>query len=210
VTGDLFTAAQDMRAPVCLYNSPARGVDARIAEFDSWKLTYGEIASYPRSHAWVPTFTGPVTPTPDHCQATVLSALLLTAASTPAAAGRPWPDCDCATASAGRCYRGACRNPACNWESGPVEDENEAAEAAMDHAWPGWRDVPIVPRWPGHGTSKAAKAADAAWQAKAIGLYPADWLDLGGPVRTYRTPPSVRHRGDYATPWGGYDMGVPV
>jgi hypothetical protein len=114
------------------------------------------------------------------------------------------PDCTCCTEIDDYLYRGACRG--CDWEGDPRLEmgENPAAEDAMDHAWPGWRDVPIVPRCPGDRT------AQARWQERVVPQYPAGWLEAGGPIRTLRDgPASSRHHADVAsTPWGGYDMGV--
>jgi hypothetical protein len=48
-------------------------------------------------------------------------------------------------------YRGACLG--CGWVAEGVHllregGENAGAEDANDHAWPGWRDLPVVPRPP--------------------------------------------------------------
>jgi Family of unknown function (DUF6349) len=202
---DLAAEVQLDRTPVCLYRSDARGLAARIAEFEKWKAEYGSWGSLLRSHAWTVTYTSSSEPS-ERCQPTLLAAHLSVRIGTDSSA---WPDCDCCASSGeGLYYRGACRNPDCNWEGVPVGDENPGAEEAHDHAWPGWRDVPVVTKWPGRGSSRKDKEADARWQAQVVPQYPPGWLEAGGPIRTYRKPPGTRHNGMYATPWGGYDMGV--
>ena len=84
-------------------------------------------------------------------------------------------------------YRGACFG--CGWH-GPAHDrENPAVEDAHDHAWPGWRDLPIVPRCPYDATSKQRQK----WIATIATIYCAHGIDLehwgiggGAPIRTER------------------------
>ena len=101
-------------------------------------------------------------------------------------------------------YRGACLG--CGWVAEDErETENGGAEDAHDHAWPGWRWIPEVPRPPsGEGPRERDKARER-WEAKAAPLLPPGWLHGGGPIRTLRTAPGTRHV-PQATPWGGYDM----
>lgn len=102
-------------------------------------------------------------------------------------------------------YRGACLG--CGWVSETIrDDENGAVEDAMDHCWPGWRDLPIVDKPPDdHGESKAATKQRAAW-IKRVGIaYPEGWLESGGPIRTARESMGTRHVPG-RTPFGGYDL----
>lgn len=119
--------------------------------------------------------------------------------------------CDCDERDDGPCqcvgdllYRGACL--ACAWEGDPVaDDENAAAEDAADHAFPGWRDLPVLDPI----NSLADTKQTAAYAAKATAAYPPGWLQVpGAPVRTHRTPGASRHVPG-RSPAGGYDMGVP-
>lgn len=97
----------------------------------------------------------------------------------------------------------------CGWSSSTFADENEAVEEWHDHAWPGWRDLPVVPAEvrPHAGgflgsDDKAARARARAWVAER---YPAEWQWPGAPVLTERTPPGTRHVPGYS-PWGGFDI----
>lgn len=188
---DLLAAIEDAKlddpAPT-LYGSLARGLAARAAEFAAWRDTYGSFASIGRSHAWTVCITCPDTPT-ERCQPTVLSADLR---------------CDCDRYDECTCigdlmYRGACRH--CDWEGEPHDRENTAAEDACDHAWPGWRDVPVVPTVPEERKKRAA------WLERTVEIYPPGWLEDGGPIRTARSGYGTRHVPS-RTPFGGYDLAV--
>jgi hypothetical protein len=195
MTEDLFDLAQQKLTPACLYHSPARGLAARLAEHEASRDTFGKSMF---DHAWRVAICHTSDPA-GRCQVTVLEVDVRSS-------DRPHPyrcpPCDCLEVVNELQYRGACRNPLCNWEGDPRGSENESTEDAHDHAWPGWRDIPVVSKWPGEGR------ADVTWQAKVVPLHPVGWLEAGGPIRTAREKGATRHNGTYATPWGGYDMGV--
>jgi Family of unknown function (DUF6349) len=192
---DLFTAIEEakLEAPApTLYGSPARGLAARAAEMTAWRNEYGGFGCLPRSHAWTVHISCPDTAT-ERCQPTVLSADLRC-------------DCDRFDDHCESCccigelrYRGACRG--CDWEGDPRAEENRAAEDACDHAWPGWRDLPVVPSVPDERKSRAR------WVERVAALYPLAWLEDGGPIRTSRSKYGTRHVPS-RTPFGGYDLAV--
>jgi hypothetical protein len=93
-------------------------------------------------------------------------------------------------------FRGACRG--CDWEGEPGADENPAAEAACDHAWPGWRALPVVERM-------SEEHKPRARLERVTGRYPPGWVHAGGPIRTHRAGMGPRHVPS-RTPFGGYDM----
>ena len=99
-------------------------------------------------------------------------------------------------------YRGACLG--CGWVGEPVDSENAAAEDAHDHAWPGWRDLPVFPDR-AYDPNPNLEKERARWLAKIMPLMPPGWIEAGGPVRTLREAPGNRHV-PLHTPWGGYDM----
>jgi Family of unknown function (DUF6349) len=191
IFGVLEAVAQD-RPPLCLYDSPARGLRARGAEFAAWQEEHGRFGSALRAHAWRPVSFGDADAPTARCQASVLSADLRPDASYPMA-------CACTRADA-LLYRGACRG--CDYEGPPRDGENPAAEDALDHAWPGWRDLPVVAPVPGDPKVKAR------WTEDLRQAYPVEWLEAAGPIRTWRTGLGTRHVPG-RTPWGGYDAGVP-
>jgi hypothetical protein len=96
-------------------------------------------------------------------------------------------------------YQGSCYG--CDWKGPERPAENPAVEDAHDHAWPGWRSLPLMPSVP------CNDAAAAAWLARARRVYPVGWVDGGGPVRTLRGSP-VTGRHHESGLWGGYSMGV--
>lgn len=195
---DMFAEAEAAeRAAVAdsapsLYASPTRGLHSRILEAQWWKGEFGSVLWASRSHAWHPGICEPTAAT-GRCQPTSMVAEL---------------HCDCADGCScvGGCvFRGACRM--CTWEGELRATSNEAVEDAHDHAWPGWRDLPTVDRNPGRGSGRREVKAFAAWVAAVNAVYPAGWLEAGGPIRTERLG-GMRHV-PAASGFGGYDLSVP-
>jgi len=196
----------------CLYRTgKARGLAARLAEFDAWKDEYGNWGSLRRSHAW----TGHSLPPGvvlhrtyedmllDRCEPAILAADLSRRDSDPV------PPCGC---DGPMLYRAACRGRGCTWEGPERERENPAAEDGLDHAWPGWRDLPAVPGIPdvSSGTSARDRKTLAAWAEKVNAVYPDGWLGAGGPIRTVRDSPRGGRHVPARTPYGGYDLAIVV
>lgn len=180
-----------------LFATATRGVQERYAEWLSWRNEYGEFGSIPRSHAWLPEATGftghdPLEELTSRCMPAVLLASM-------------W--CEhhgrCYCVSNGNLARGACFG--CTWEGAPAEHTSVAVADAHDHAWPGWRDLPPVPRRPDRGTSKREIEAMDAWEAHVRAVYPDGWLDAGGPIVTVRDPLGTRDI-PFHTGHGGYDL----
>jgi hypothetical protein len=183
---DAEASAEPEGGATCLYGSTARGLPARTAEVEAWRARYGNLNPNRRSHAWRVHITCPDQPT-GRCQPTVLTADLR---------------CDCldqCSCVGDLLYRGACRG--CDWEGEPRDAENPAAEDACDHAWPGWRDLPVVSPVP------QDHKRHAAWAERVAPRYPAHWLADGGPIRTKRSGFGTRHVPN-RTPFGGYDLAV--
>ncbi|MFC4060202.1 DUF6349 family protein [Planomonospora corallina] len=96
-------------------------------------------------------------------------------------------------------YRATC--PACG-HKGPVRSSaNEAVEDGCDHAYPGWRELPVVVPRPFKETHRPR------WEADCRAAYPPGWFDREGPVREYRGGGGMRHVPGLA-PGGGYCMAV--
>lgn len=85
--------------------------------------------------------------------------------------------------------------------SGDLDRENDAAQAGMDHAWPGWRTLPVVAGKP-HDDREARR-----WLDTVTAAYPPGWVTSGGPVRTAR--PQYATRSYFDTGLGIWDIGVP-
>lgn len=175
-----------------LYASPTRGLHSRILEAQWWMGEFGSSGWARRSHAWHPDICEPSDAT-GRCQPTSMVAEL---------------DCDCpdGCSCVGGCvFRGACRM--CAWEGELRASSSEAVEDAHDHAWPGWRNLPTVDRNPGRGSGRRELTAFTKWVASVTAVYPAGWLESGGPIRTERLG-GMRHV-PRATGFDGYDLSVP-
>lgn len=181
-------------AVCCIHNSGARGLAARITEWDSWIAGHGNFGASSRSHAWQPGLSVHTEPTA-RCQPTVIHADLRRWRDDDQ---KPWP-CGCPVREF-LSYRGACTG--CDWEGKTRDRENAAVEDACDHAHPGWRDLPAVPRMPDE------RKALARWEQQVSAVYPPGWLEAGGPIRTLRQAMGTRHNSMHATPYGGYDLAV--
>ncbi|OLT26348.1 hypothetical protein BJF83_21345 [Nocardiopsis sp. CNR-923] len=95
--------------------------------------------------------------------------------------------------------------PTCG-HTGPYRtDENEAAEDGHDHAFPGWRNLPVMGARPYH----EHRGACAAWEADALRVYPQGWFEAAGPILTERPGGGTRHVPGRA-PGGGFDIGIPT
>ncbi len=170
-----------------LSDSPARGCRARQDAFEAPIAEYGSVGSPARSRGWQAASTSPVADTPtDRCQPTLLSADLRCQHYS--------GGCACV----GELYdRGAC--PRCPYES-PVRDRE-------DHAWPGWRHLPTVPRAPERTGNTTSKTRLAAWADPVCETYPAGWLAADGPIRTRRDRTGGRHA-PHHNGLGGDDLAV--
>ncbi|HWV50878.1 MAG TPA: DUF6349 family protein [Microbacterium sp.] len=82
------------------------------------------------------------------------------------------------------------------------ESENHAVEAWHDHAFPGWRELPVVPFQIRVRTEKGMSKLARAWIAER---YPAEAQTPGAPIITERPKYGTRHVRGYS-PWGGYDL----
>jgi hypothetical protein len=91
----------------------------------------------------------------------------------------------------------------CSWHY--IGTESDGIEAWHDHAFPGWRDLPIVPaklRGKTGGTKMTPKLE--AWFQDN---YPAAFRIAGAPILTEREKYGTRHVPAYS-PFGGYDLSV--
>jgi hypothetical protein len=191
---DLFAeieAAAEQRAfdeAPSIYGTSVRGYFHRLTTAAAWTAAHGHFDSNRRSHAWRPAcgFPGGAYAATDTCRPAVLTADLR--------CDHHDQQCGCVGELV---YRGACLH--CDWEGEVRAGENTAAEDAHDHAWPGWRDLPIVPRRPEN------QKARPRWIETVNDVYPTGWLASGGPIRTARQQYGTRHVPN-RTGFGGYDL----
>ena len=90
---------------------------------------------------------------------------------------------------------------ACSWHF--IGEESAATEAWHDHAFPGWRDLPILPdKLRGQmGTRKMTPKLEEWFEAH----YPTEFRVPGAPILTTRGKYGTRHVPNYS-PFGGYDL----
>lgn len=97
-------------------------------------------------------------------------------------------------------YQANC--PDCRWHA--FGEENEVVEAWHDHAWPGWRDLPVLPfdheNWNVERSVWSKKAS--AWIEEN---QPTEWRVSGAPLLTQRQKFGTRHVPG-RSPWGGFDL----
>ena len=171
-----------------IYGTAAQGYFNRLDAADAWAGRHGHFDSNRRSHAWRAACGSPEgrdAVENDHRPAVLTADLRC---------HHHAQRCSCV---GGLVYRGACLH--CDWEGDVRAEENTAAEDAHDHAWPGWRALPIVPRRPEN------QKARPRWIETVANAYPAGWLESGGPIRTTRGQHGTRHVPNH-TGYGGYDL----
>ena len=80
---------------------------------------------------------------------------------------------------------------------GPWHGREEGAfEDEFDHAFPGWRELlPVVAAMEYSETQN--KKAYAQWKQTIVDLYPAGWIETGGPVLVARNPGGTRWHDDW-------------
>lgn len=96
-------------------------------------------------------------------------------------------------------YRSYCDG--CGHHGPTRSEENQAVEDGCDHAYPGWRTMPVLEHRP-YDPKRLAR-----WKEAARSVYPPGWFERQGPVREYRSPIATRHVLGLA-PGGGYCMAV--
>lgn len=89
----------------------------------------------------------------------------------------------------------------CEWHV-ICRGENAAVEAWHDHALPGWRELPVVPRQVRVRNETGLTNMAKAWIAER---YPEHAQVPGAPIITDRAGVGTRHVPGYS-PWGGYDI----
>jgi len=92
-------------------------------------------------------------------------------------------------------HRGVC---GCGWVSSINPDEDPAVAEWHDHAWNGWRTLPVVPS----SVPKDAAKKVREWMDES---YPMGWVRPGVPVITIRSAGGTRSVAGRA-PMGGFDL----
>lgn len=182
------------RAPL-RFTTEAFTADELSAAFDWYKKEVGNFDSFSRSHMW--HGSEGMKQTPGHA-VRMFSASLGCWHYRPVGWDGLTPFHHCPTSYL---HRMVCE---CEWVSGISESESAVIWEWHDHAWPGWRDLPVVPKdvRPMGGGITAKTKAPYAW---VLERYPADFRRPGAPIITERASGGTRHVPGYS-PWGGYDL----
>lgn len=179
------------------------GLAARVATWDAWVEEFGHFASVYRSHTWQPAICDQGCIRGEH-EAWVFHVHLgCGSTGTGHWFGDGRDPCQCV---GGDLERVVC---SCGFESEPVVhgEGEDPAFVLMDHCWPGWREMPIAPKWYHDGPGgKSREKAVNLWLGRTIlEGYSEEWLREGGPIRTHRRRYGTRSHGG-GTPFGGWDM----
>lgn len=107
--------------------------------------------------------------------------------------------------------RAACDR--CRWQT--IGDGTQVLKGWLDHAWPGWRDLPLIPAelQPPYGGAlrpkngspnpEDVKAGKAAYEW-AVEHYPVEWQTPGAPARVGNRRTMVRGVVSGYAPFGGF------
>lgn len=175
------------------------------AAFERWTFEHGTLGCIPKSHMWhsTPTMGNANTLTEGH-DLVVLSADLRCwcwpSFKGTVAQWEAQGNCSCVGNQVSQVICTHCR-----WHLIGV-DENKLVEAWHDHAWPGWRKLPVVP-------AAVQKRNDqnkpsSKFEAWILDNYPLEWQKAGAPILTERGPIGTRHVPG-RSPWGGFDLAAP-
>jgi hypothetical protein len=171
------------------YHPPA-DLDAAFAQ---WQFLHGAFASVPRSHMWHRSIAGADRIKLGEHRAVQFSAEL----RCPPDQHEVSPaDCSCV---GGLVTQLICEP--CEWHV-IAADENSAVESWHDHAFPGWRDLPVVPARIRVRKERGLTKPALDWITEH---YPTRAQIPGAPIITERSPQTTRHVPGYS-PRGGYDL----
>lgn len=152
--------------------------------FAHWRFLNGGLGSFGRSHMWHRSITGDTVEFGEHRAESFTADL------------RPEPG----AVGPGDLLTMMVCEP-CEWHS-PAGGESEAVEAWHDHAVPGWRDLPVVPRQVRVRSESGLTKVGLRWIEQR---YPVQMQVPGAPIITEREQYATRHVAGYS-PWGGYDL----
>lgn len=169
------------------YHTPSDLDDA----FDRFCAEFGHFGSYSRSHMWhrAPC-SGTAEPTDDGHE------IHLFMAHADCKAG----DHDHDPLPGGLMYQAIC--PTCRWHD-IAASERAVVEAWHDHAWPGWRDLPIAPG------SLVRGGASRRLREWVDDHYPSQWRRGGAPILSERDAGGTRPVPG-RSPFRGYDLPNPA
>lgn len=185
-------AARPWRGAPLAYTTDYYDPADLVAAFERYQAERGHFACIPLSHMWHPAYPG-------HGDQLVTEGHELHMFHADARCDEAGHDHTADPLPGQLMTQGIC--PGCRWHM-IDRSENAIVAAWHDHAMPGWRELPILPRKLARFENKQQIAAVAAWVGDT---YPAAWQRPGAPIRTERGPYGTRHVPG-RSPFGGYDI----
>lgn len=174
------------------YHEEPRTPEELDDAFDRWIFEHGRAGCYPDSHMWHRYPWGP------QAMPRVRGHQLTVYAASVSCRGRDHDHQDEPLPAGNERFQAICAP--CGWRL-ISEELDTVIETMHDHAFPGWRDLPVVPRKctgiPPRGRDPLREWVEAN--------YPAHWQQPGHPIITERGGIGTRHVPD-RSPWGGYDL----
>lgn len=177
------------------------------AALDRWRTQYGHHGCYPFSHMWHPDLCDQPLIL-EHHQLHLYNAdgrcdLHIYGVASP---GRDQADHDHSANPLPGQLMTQSNCPACRWHH-IDPSERKVVEAWHDHAFPGWRELPVLP------TKLARNRGEKKTNAKildwALAHYPTSFQINGAPIITERNSDATRAVAG-RSPFGGYDLAHPT
>lgn len=188
---DLSEPLPDWTGSPLGYHEQFATVEQHVAALERWAEQHGEFGATKRSRMWRPSFYAGAVEQGEH------TCHVLTAECRTLREGelRDLP------AHVPEAYMHQAICEPCAWHH-IDPSERVVVEAWHDHAFPGWRTLPILPvaLQPVTGTGRSKKAI--AWIEAEYGDRPA-----GHPLRTERPSSRATRHVPGRSPWGGFDLG---
>lgn len=143
--------------PIHFTTDPTLTPDDLADALQVWIDRHGRLGCWPDSHMWHPAIVGPYGTHGPHSAYAVTADLRCRHFS---------PEtCVCPGDLIDRIYCAECQ-----WWTGIYANESHAAVDYLDHCWPGWRDLPVLPEG---GPDRPIKIPKD---------YPEEWNAPGAPV----------------------------
>ena len=175
------------------------------AAFDRWRAQYGHHGCIPFSHMWHPALCDPPLLLEEHQLHLYNAATRCDLRTYGASPGRDEANHDHRANPLPSESMAQANCPPCRWHH--IDSSSQKViEAWHDHAFPGWRNLPVLPAK--LARNRGEKKADAKVLDWAVTTYPADWQISGAPIITERDTYATRAVPG-RSPFGGYDLPIP-
>lgn len=199
MTGDLLELLAELDAPPLVAPQAYTTELYPVAEFESsreaWSKTRGRLGISTRYPGWIRNSFDYQTSASGHS----LSILEAVVPLTEVDPEQPRRDYD-------QQKRAVCED--CGWHTPIFVGRDRNLEAMwLDHAFPGWRDLPVIAESvPERPSTAADKAKYARWLARVEENEPDGWGRPGAPIITRPGDTVATRSVPGRSPWGGFDV----